>query len=306
MIRDFNDIKAYLWGKDPLRLVVVAADDEVVLSAAKEAACSGWVKIILIGDKAEIEKNDFSGCQITIIDESGRPQAAEIGANLLARGEGDLIMKGSLMTADFLKPVLKKERRLVEDGRLLSHVSVVALPGRERLTMISDAAVNILPDQATKEQIIDNALNVAKVFGYNPPRVAVLSAIEKENPKIPSSLEAGELMRLGLKGRFGDILISGPLALDNALSEDSVINKGLEDDPVAGKADILIVPELVSGNILYKSFSIVAGFATGGVVLGAKIPIVLTSRADSSETKANSIALACFLKHRQQATGNRH
>ena len=299
MIENFDALKLELGGKEPLCLAVVAAKEAAVLTAVVEAAKAGWIKPIMI-TMGENEPNyDFSGSEFPVIKATTLQQAAELGAELLERGEADLIMKGLIPTADFLRPLLNKEKHLIEAGKILSHVAAIALPNRDRLTLISDAAIMINPDLGAKEIIIENALRVARALGYEPPKVAVLSALEVVNPKIPSSVEAAQLKELSRNGRFGNCFVSGPLALDNALCSDAAVIKGLTDDPVAGQADILIVPELVSGNILYKSFSLISGYSNAGVVMGAKIPIVLTSRADSSAAKVNSIALACFLAERR-------
>ncbi|HEX7713284.1 MAG TPA: phosphate acyltransferase [Bacillota bacterium] len=295
MIKSFDALKKELPGSKPLRLVVVAAQETVVLDAVSEATKAGWVKPIFITTGEVPPFNDFSDLAITIHHASSLQQAAELGTELLARGEADLMMKGLIPTADFLRPLLNTEKHLIKTGRMLTHVGAISIPNRGRLTLISDAAIMINPDLRAKEIIIENAICVARALGYNPPKVAVLSALEAVNPKIPSSVEAGKLKEMSQSGRFGDCVVSGPLALDNALCHDAAVTKGLNGDPVAGEADVLIFPELVSGNILYKSFSIIAGYPSAGVVMGAKVPIILTSRADPPEAKVNSIALACFL-----------
>lgn len=295
MIKNFDLLKKGLPGSKPLRLVVVTAQETAVLDAVTEATKAGWIKPIIITTGEVRSINDFLGPELTIHHASSIQHAAELGTELLAMGEADLIMKGLIPTADFLRPLLNKEMYLVKTGRMLTHVGAISIPNRGRLTLISDAAIIINPDLSAKEIIIENAIRVARALGYNPPKVAVLSAMEVVNPKIPSSIEAGKLKEMSQNGRFGDCLVSGPLALDNALCHDAAVTKGLNGDQVAGEADVLIVPELVSGNVLYKSFSIIAGYPSAGVVMGAKVPIILTSRADLPEAKVNSIALACFL-----------
>ncbi|MGE5606742.1 MAG: phosphate acyltransferase [Bacteroidota bacterium] len=296
MIHDFSELKEALTGKNPLSLAIVSANDPDLLDAALESARAGWTSLILIGQRSGFGEKNFQGCRRRFIEEPDPLKAALIGAELLAGNEADLIMKGEIPTADFLKPLLPKGEKINGRDYFFSHVAFFSLPGRERLTALSDAAVNIGPDLPAKEEILKNALKAVTALGYNPPKVAVLSAIEKVNPKIPSSVEAAELREFGEK--LGGMFISGPLALDNALCGEAAAHKGLENDPVAGKADLLIVPELVSGNILYKSFSLIAGFPTAGVVIGAEKPIIVTSRADRPGTKVNSIALACFLRHK--------
>lgn len=301
MITNFDSLKAVLRGK-PLRMAVVAAHEKAVLAAVKEAVNAGWVNAILlstdtISDEDYRDQADFFKENTTFIETETAAAAAELGAELLRRGEADIIIKGGLQTADFLRPIMDKEKSLIEPGKMLSHVAVVALPNRNKLTIISDSAININPDLAAKEKILENSIRVARCLGYDPPKVAVLSALEVVNPKIPSSVEAAELAIKQEVGRFGNALISGPLALDNALCSEAADTKGIKNNPVAGNADVLTVPDLVSGNILYKSFSLISGYPTAGVVIGAKMPIVLTSRADHPQTKVNSIALACYLYH---------
>lgn len=296
MIVGFDALKTTLKGS-PQRLIVVAAMEKAVLTAVEAATKAGWVKPVLLAQEDLELENSFPylNQNAELLMTANIQEAAEMGAELIREGEADIIMKGRLQTADFLRPLLAKERGLIEPEKILSHVAVVALPGRNRLTLISDPAISIQPDLEAKIKIIDNAVQLARILGYHPPKVAVLSALEVVNPKIPSSIDADQLEKMSQTNRWGDTLVSGPLALDNALSMESADTKGINDE-VAGQADILIVPDLVSGNFLYKSFSIVSLYPAAGVVVGAKMPIILTSRADLPETKVNSIALACYMK----------
>jgi phosphate butyryltransferase len=295
MIRNFVELKERLRGKAPLSLALVAPSETAVLDAVLEAVNTGWVKpIMIVMNDQELNHHLFQQDH-KVIKASSIQETAELGAELLRQGEADLIMKGQLQTADFIRPLLQKEKNLIEPGGLLSHLAAISLPGRERLTLISDGGININPDKDAKEMIIRNAIRISRILGYDPPKVAVLSALEVVNPKIPSSVEAQELKGMAQTGCFGKCFVSGPLALDNALSSNAAHTKGLNDDPVAGAADVLIVPELVSGNILIKSFSLVSGYPSAGMVVGAKKPVILTSRADLPDVKVNSIALACFI-----------
>lgn len=293
MIDSFFNLSKSLLNRPPLRLVVVGTAEEKVLKAVSETTKHGWVKPVIISDSPEF--TGIPGGEHHLVPDL--KTAAKLGVELIKSGKADLLMKGNIATADLLHPVVAKNEGLLKSGKILSHVAFFELPGRNRLTLMSDAAVLIQPDLAAKAQIIDNALEAAGILGYSPALVAVLSALEKVNPKIPSSVVADQLSKLAVEGRFGSEIVSGPLALDNALLADAVTTKGITDDPVAGKADILIVPELVSGNLLYKSFSLIARYPTAGIVMGAEVPIILTSRADLAETKVNSIALGCYLKH---------
>lgn len=295
MIASFSNLSRELLNRPQLRLAVVGTAETKVLKAVAAAVNHGWVKPITIGDSPE-----FTGIPDGEHHRvSDLKAAAKLGVELVKSGKADLLMKGNIPTADLLHPVLAKDTGLLQSGKLLSHVAFFELPGRDRLTLMSDAAISIQPDLTAKAQIIDNAVSAAGLLGYSPVLVAVLSAIEKVNPKLQSSVEADQLRRLGAEGRFGGAIVAGPLALDNALLPEAATTKNLADDPVAGKADLLIVPDLVSGNLLYKSFSLIARYPTAGIVMGAEVPIILTSRADLAETKVNSIALGCYLRYKQ-------
>ncbi len=292
MIDSFFNLSRALLNQPPLRLLVVGAEEEQVLEAVIESTDRGWVKPITISDSPKF--TGIPGGEHQIVPDP--KTAAKLGVELINTGKADLLMKGSLTTAETLHPVVSKTDGLVKSGRLLSHVAAIELPERNRLTLISDAGVVIQPDFDVITKIIDNAIEVAGILGYSPSLVALLSASEKVNPKMPSSVLADQIKKLASEGRFGDAIVSGPLALDNALLPHAAFTKHLTGDPVAGKADILIVPDLVSGNLLYKSFSLLARYPTAGIVMGAKVPIILTSRADLPETKVNSIALGCYLR----------
>jgi phosphate butyryltransferase len=199
-------------------------------------------------------------------------------------------MKGSLGTAYLLRAVLHKEFGL-RSSMLLSHVAVIELPGG-RLTTLTDAAMNIRPDLEQKAAIVDNAIQLAWSIGLVEPKVAILAAVETVNPKMPETVDAAALTQMAARGQFSrKAVVDGPLAFDNAYSKAAAVKKGIST-PVAGEVDIFVVPEITAGNILYKAFSYAAGFKTAGLVVGAKCPIVLTSRADSEESKLNSILLA--------------
>lgn len=293
MIKNFKSLYECLQNKKPLRLGVVGANDPEVMHAINEAVHLGLIipELIVWSKEGRLASSGL------LVREAAEPlAAAKLGVQLVQDGELDLLMKGQITSVDFLRPVVAKEKGLVSTRGILSHVALFELPGREGLTFLSDAAVMIEPDLEQKILMIENGLKVVRALGYDPPRVAILSALEKVNSKIPSSVMAGKLAELGSIGRFGNALVSGPLALDNALDLDAAVAKGIGHDPVAGRADFLIVPELVSGNILYKSFTVVSGYPGAGVVTGAKIPLILTSRADSHQVKLNSIAVACYLK----------
>ncbi|MGI6485882.1 MAG: bifunctional enoyl-CoA hydratase/phosphate acetyltransferase [Tepidanaerobacteraceae bacterium] len=276
-----------------IRIMAVAkAEDEAVLKALKLSQERMPVKSILVGSKNKIEAKLKQLCietnRIEIIHEDDPRSAAKIAASLAKQGKAQMLVKGLLTTKDFLIGVLSEDKTLV-DGNLLSHVAVFEVPGFKRLLVLSDAAVNINPDANQKYSILNNSLIVAKSLGIHSPRVALLSAVEDINISIPSTVDAALICKMAHR-KWPDLVIDGPLALDIAVSKEAVNHKNIVS-PVGGIADVLITPDLVSGNILYKSLVYFAGAKAAGIVLGAKIPIVLTSRADKDESKVYSIAL---------------
>ena len=224
-----------------------------------------------------------------LIDIKDLSEASLKAVELVSSKKADIVMKGLVDTSIVLKAVLNKEIGL-RTGNVLSHTGVFAVEGYNRLFFITDAAMNIDPDLNTKKQIIENAVRLARALDIEEPKVAVLCAKEKVNPKMPDTVDAKELEEMYKRGEIKNCIVGGPFALDNAVSEEAAKHKGI-DHPVAGKADVLLVPDIEAGNIFYKSMTFFAKAESAGLVLGAKAPIVLTSRADSDVTKLNSIAL---------------
>lgn len=210
--------------------------------------------------------------------------------SLVRNGEADAVMKGIVDTSVVLKAVLDKENGLRE-GKLLSHVALFDVPGFYRPLLVTDAAMNIAPDLEAKKEIIRNAVKVAKAIGNDEPIVACLCAIEKVNPAMPATLDAAALVEAARCGELSGCTVIGPVALDNAISTDAAKRKGIQN-PNAGLADILLVPNIETGNVLYKALTFLAHAGTAGLIMGAKVPVIVTSRADSDQTKINSIALA--------------
>lgn len=206
--------------------------------------------------------------------------------------EADIPMKGLLQTAEFLHAILDKEFGLVPENGLISEVSVCEF--NQRLIIISDCAINILPDLDTKKKIIDNAVSLAHKLGIDVPKVALLAPVEVVNSAIPVTVEAAILTKMGQRKQIKGAIIDGPLALDNAISEEAAMHKGIESD-VAGKADILIVPDLMSGNIMHKTLTYFAHIPSAGTVVGANCPIIMTSRTDPPDEKFNSIMVALLM-----------
>lgn len=290
-----NELKVKAKNLRKRLMAVVKAEDEDVLKAVKKTREEGIVDAVLIGDKAEIKKIseqiefDFDG---EIIDEKDPIKASLIGVELAKEKKVQALMKGLIQTKDFLKGVLSGDKSLT-GGRLLSHVAVFEVENYPKLILVTDAAMNISPDLIQKYQIMKNALQVTKILGIEMPKVALLSAVENVNPSIPSTLDAAIISKMAEREKL-KALVDGPLALDNAISKEACEHKGI-NSAVGGDADILLVPDLISGNILYKSLVYFANAKVAGIVVGAEVPLVLTSRADSDESKAYSISLAALM-----------
>ncbi|MCS7233936.1 MAG: phosphate butyryltransferase [Synergistetes bacterium] len=277
-----------------MRLAVAAAEDAHVLEAVEDARKREIVSGVLVGSKPTIEKIaeelkiDLSNYEIYDIP---RPvDAAYKAVDLVREGKCDFLMKGYIQTADLARAVLDKERGL-RTGRVLSMVSLFELSTYPRVFAITDAGITIAPELEQKVDLINNAVDVMHKLGYDNPKVAIVSAVEVVNPKIPATIDAAILSKMNQRGQIKGCIIDGPFALDNAVSEEAAKHKKIESQ-VAGKADILVLPDIDAGNVLYKALIFIAGAKTASVVMGAKVPIVLTSRADSAEAKLLSIALA--------------
>ena len=276
------------------RIAVAVAQDAEVLIAVRKAADLGIVKPVLVGEEAAIKAIaadlGISLDGMEIVDEADKVEACRKAVKLVHDGEADVVMKGIVDTSVILKAVLDKDIGLRESP-VLSHVAVFGVNGFDRLLYITDAAMCIAPDVEQKAHIISNSVKVAHALGNENPIVTCLCAVEKVNPKMQATLDAAELVERNKRGEISGCTVCGPLALDNAISEEAAKHKGITD-PSAGKADILLVPYIEAGNIFYKSLTYMAKSQNAGMIVGAKAPVVVTSRADSDETKLNSIALA--------------
>jgi phosphate butyryltransferase len=302
MVCKFEDIIKLAKTKEPKTLAVAVAQDMDVLMSVKKAIQEGIINAILVGDKESIiniaKEIDFDIEQVEIIDVKDKVKACDVAVKKVTDKEADMVMKGIIDTDIVLKAVLNKEANL-RTGRVLSHVGVMDIPGYDRLLLVSDAAMNIVPDLMTKKQIIDNSVIVARSIGIDEPKVAMLCSKEKVNPKMQATVDAIELQKMNRRGEIHNCIVGGPLALDNAVSLEAANQKNI-DNPIAGKADILIVPSIDAGNILYKSLVFLANAKAAGVIVGAKVPIVVTSRADTDISKINSIALAMLMSSKEQ------
>ncbi|WP_425489994.1 bifunctional enoyl-CoA hydratase/phosphate acetyltransferase [Azospirillum tabaci] len=278
----------------PVPTAVVHPCDESSLKGAVEAAEANLIDPVLIGPASKIksvaEAHGLDISRYRIVDVAHSHASAETGVRLARSGECEAVMKGSLHTDELMAEVVRKETGL-RTGRRLSHVFVMNVPTYPRTLLITDAAINIYPTLEDKVDIVQNAIDLAKVLGVETPRVAILSAVETVNPKIASTLEAAALCKMADRGQIKGGILDGPLAFDNAISLEAARTKGIVSE-VAGQADILLVPDLEAGNMLAKQLSFLANSDAAGIVLGARVPIILTSRADNVRTRLASCAVA--------------
>ncbi|MCM0758879.1 MULTISPECIES: phosphate butyryltransferase [Sporomusa] len=302
MITRFEEIVKISQLKGPKTIAVAVAQDCEVLLAVNSARELGIAAAILVGNEAEIRQiaqdNHIAIDKFKIIDQKDSIEACRTAVRLVAQGEAQIVMKGLVDTAVILKAVLDKEFGLRTEN-VLSHVAVAGVTGYDRLFYITDAAMNIEPDVAVKKQIIQNAVQVANALGNDNPKVACICAVEKVNTKMKATLEAEALVKMNQAGELTGCLVAGPLALDNAVSPEAAKHKGITQ-PVAGNADILLMPFIEAGNVLYKSIVFFARGQIAGIIVGAKAPIVLTSRADSDIVKLNSIAIGVLMASKSE------
>ena len=287
----------------PTPCAVAHPCDESSLLGAVKAAEMGLIKPILVGPQARIEAVAAS-CDLDIsgseqIDTPHSEASAETAVRLAREGKAEVLMKGSLHTDELMAAVVKRETGL-RTGRRVSHCFVMDVPSVDRALIITDAAVNIFPTLEDKVHIVQNAIDLAHALGLALPRVAILSAMETVNPKVQSTIEAAALCKMADRSQITGALLDGPLALDNAIDIGAARIKNIES-PVAGRADILVVPDLEAGNMLAKSLSFMAGADAAGIVLGARVPIILTSRADSVPTRLASCAIAALVASARRA-----
>jgi len=301
----FRALLAAVSGLAPLPTAVAYPCDANALGAAVEAAHAGLIAPILVGPKLKIlaaaaaAQVDITGFRL--VDAPHSEAAAAASVALVRTGEAALLMKGSLHTDELLHAVLAPDIGL-RTGRLLSHVYLMDVPSYPRPLLVTDGAVNIAPDLEQKRDIVQNAIDLAHVMGIETPRVAVLAAVETVNPKMRSTIDAAALCKMADRGQITGGLLDGPLAFDNAVSPTAAAEKGITSQ-VAGRADILLVPDLEAGNMLAKQLTFLAGADAAGVVLGARVPIILTSRADGERTRMASCAVAVLIAHRRITAG---
>ena len=289
----------------PLRKVAVAVgQDSSVIEAVAEAKQRDIAEATLVGDKGEImqlaEAVGVALAETDVVDEPDTVRAVDVAVRLVSSGKAEVLMKGFIHTDDFLRGVLNKDHGL-RTGSIMSHVFVVEDRQRDKLLFITDGAMNIAPDLEQKAAILLNATYLAGLFGVPDPKVAVLAAVELVNPKMPATLDAAALGAMAGRHQFAPTcIVDGPFALDNAISVRAARHKRISG-PVAGEADILVVPSIEAGNILAKSLTYFAGWRLVGLLIGASAPVVLTSRADSPEAKLLSIAGAVLMVNVKRA-----
>lgn len=276
-------------------VALAAAADMEVIEAVKLAVEQNLASFILYGDEDKIIKmvNEFNlstSEDIKVVHELSDRDACKSAVTAVSNGEADVLMKGMVSTSVILKEVLNKEYGL-RKGKVLSHVAAFDVHGYDRLIFVTDSGMNIEPDLTQKVEIVKNAVSIARGIGIKTPKVASLAAVEVVNPSMQATLDAAALTQMNMREQITNCIIDGPLALDNAISIEAAAHKGIKSE-VAGCADILLVPSIEVGNALYKSLVYFSNAKVGGVIAGAKAPIVLTSRADSAKSKVYSIALA--------------
>ena len=297
-LRSLTALMEYAKKVGPRKISVAMAEDMEVMEAVEEARKAGVANAVLVGNKDKISeiagKLGIDLGNYEIVDErGGEPAVALAAVELVSSGKAEILMKGMIKTANFLRGVLNKEKGL-RTGSLISHVYVHQVEGYDRIFFICDPAFNMYPDLGEKVKILENTVRLAHAFGVEKPKVAVLAAVEVVNPDMPCTLDAAAISQMNRRGQIKGCVVDGPFALDNAISEESAAHKGIVSE-VAGKADILLVPDIDAGNMMAKAIVYMTNNTTAGLVLGAKAPVVLTSRSDSAETKLLSIASAVAL-----------
>jgi phosphate butyryltransferase len=298
-MRNFNEIFAELQGCDSKKRMVAAwGVDDHTISAASRAVDLGLAEVILVGDRTMIEdvcrQENITPSKFTIVHNPVELKAVAQAVQMVRDGEGDFLMKGLCSTDKFLRAILNKETGLLPPKGTLTHCGVIEIPSYHKLLFVGDVAVIPAPDFKQKQVIMDFLVKTAKSVGVQTPKVAIIAATEQVLPSQPATMEAAQLAKMADRGQIKGCVADGPLALDVAIDRESAEIKGLTS-PVAGDADCLLFPNIESGNVFYKANSkLVPGVRQAGILVGAKVPCVLSSRADSTDTKLNSIAVAAM------------
>jgi len=296
-MKNFQELLAEAKSRVTPRISVAVAQDDDVMRAVNEAHKAGLIDPILVGNRQMIEavadRLNIDLQLFTIIDQRDNLLAAKEAVALVRHGEADILMKGIVGTAELFREVLDREKGL-RTGRILSHVAVIQVKGYPKFILMTDAAINIDYSINRKVNLINNALELARVLQIDRPKVVPIAAVEVVNPDMQATVDAAALSKMYERGQFKDCIVDGPLAFDVAISAEAAAHKGIKS-PVAGDADILLMPNIESGNVMYKSLVSFAGAKTAGIVIGASAPVLVTSRSDSAETKLHSIALGVLM-----------
>lgn len=293
-LKKLSDLKKLLIGRPIKKLVLAPAQDMQSLGAVLHAGREKIIDPVLIGHKGRIEaiskkyKFDLEGT--TIIHEENPLKSVDMAVQMVSRGDADVLMKGNVGTSELLKSVLNKEWGL-RTGKLLSHFALFEVDNYHKLIALTDVAMNIAPDLTDKIAIVNNAVKCLNNLGIEEPKIAVLGAVEMVNESMKATMDAALLSKMNQRGQIRNCIIDGPLAFDNAVSLESACHKGIKSE-VAGETDILLMPDIEVGNVLYKSMVFFAKSRVASVILGAAAPIVLTSRSDSEQAKFDSILLS--------------
>ncbi|MCD6554637.1 MAG: phosphate butyryltransferase [Chloroflexi bacterium] len=296
-IRTFEELMKAAQEKGPMTVVIAAAHEQEVLLAAHDAEELGIADCVLVGDRQDIARiageSGIDVKRMMIVHEPDSRLVARKAMELVGLGHAQIAMKGKIETADFLRAALDRQYG-IRGGGLLTHVGVFEIPGFDRLIFVSDAGVVVAPDMTMKVELVRNAIFVAQTLGVELPRVAILAATEMVHPKIPTTMDAANLAKMADRGQIRGGIVDGPLALDNAISPESAAVKGIKSE-VAGRADILITPDIEAGNLLAKAITYFAHGRMAGIVVGGRAPLVVASRSDPHETKLVSMALGVLL-----------
>jgi len=296
-ITGFDQLILVVKSRERKRITIASAEGEEIIEAVKQATDEKIISSVLIGDQVRItelcNKKNLDLDEVEIINAPDPKLAAKVAVETVKRGRAEMLMKGKVDTSTLLKAVLDKESGL-RIGAFLSHVAVMEITTYPKLMIVTDGGMNIKPDIKQKAEILKNAVEVAKKLGAERPKVACLAAAELVNPDMQETVDAAGLVKMAERGDIGDVIIDGPIAFDVAISAEAARMKGIIS-PVAGDADIFLVPDIASGNIFVKSLIYLAGAKVGGVVVGTGAPIVLLSRSDSAQTKLYSMALGAMM-----------
>ena len=297
MLKTFDEVLEKAKDYGPKKMAVASAGAEDVLKAVEAARKEGLADSILVGDKKEIiqiaNEMDIDPTNYEIIDRLDKTEATRCAVELVRNKKASILMKGMIGTARILKAILDKEIGL-RTNRMLSHVYTLQIKGYDRLLTMTDGAMSISPNLEQKAQIIQNAIYYAHSMGIEKPKVAAVAALELVNPDMPATIDAACLAKMSERGQIVGGIVDGPLGFDNAISKEAAKHKGVES-PVSGEVDIVLVPNIESGNIFAKGLVYLANAVPAGLLLGAKAPVVLVSRSDSAESKLYSIALGVLM-----------